>query len=96
MDRFSKEDRDLLIRLDARLQSIEKTVTENHIVMSDHINDLKKDFASNVKEASDKFVTKIEFTPVQKAVYAVIGFILTGFLGAVLSLVLKTATILPH
>lgn len=96
MDRFSKEDRDLLIRLDTRLQSIEKTVADNRVALTEHINDIKRDVASNVKEAGEKFVTKIEFTPVQKAVYAAIGFILTGFLGAVLSLVLKTATILPH
>lgn len=84
-EKFNRYDHELLIRLDARLENIEKTVVENHVAMAEHISDAK-----------DTFVTKSEFSPVQKAVYAAIGFILTGFLGAVLSLVLKSAPILPH
>lgn len=68
---MTDRDRDLLIRLDEKLDNLDATVSE-----------LKKDLR-------EQYVTKIEFTPVQRAVYAAIGFILTGFLGAVLTLVFK-------
>lgn len=71
IEKFNKEDRDLLIRLDERFDSLERSLEE-------HRNNLK-----------ESYVTKIEFAPIQRAVYAAIGFILTGFLGALLTLVLK-------
>lgn len=95
-EKFNRDDHELLIKLDARLENIEKTVVENRVAMAEHISDLKKEIANTTSDAKDTFVTKSEFSPVQKAVYAAIGFILTGFLGAVLSLVLKSAPILPH
>lgn len=68
---LTEKDRDLLIRLDEKLDNLEAVVVE-----------LKKDLR-------EQYVTKSEFSPVQRAVYAAIGFILTGFLGAILTLVLK-------
>ncbi len=68
---MTEKDRDLLIRLDAKLDSLETKVEE-----------LKEDLR-------EQYVTKVEFNPVQRAVYAAIGFILTGFVGAVLTIVLK-------
>ena len=40
--------------------------------------------------SSDKdYVTKTEFQPIQRAVYSAIGFILTGVIGGLASLLLK-------
>jgi len=53
------------------------------------IDNLEKTVVELKQELREQYVTKTEFNPVQRAVYAAIGFILTGFLGAVLTLVLK-------
>lgn len=53
------------------------------------IDNLEKTVVELKQDLREQYVTKTEFNPVQRAVYAAIGFILTGFLGAVLTLVLK-------
>lgn len=59
------------------------------IRLNEKFDALEQKTEETKKELRSDYVTKAEFTPVQRAVYAAIGFILTGFLGAVLTLVLK-------
>lgn len=40
-----------------------------------------------LEEMEDRFVTRKEFTPIQKLVYGGVAIVLSGVLGAVLSLV---------
>lgn len=42
-----------------------------------------------IKSTDIDFVTKAEFQPIQRAVYAAIGFILTGVIGGLITLLLK-------
>lgn len=64
---------ELLIRLDERLTLISKQIED----INDRLDSYEK-----------KFVTLETFQPVQRAVYAAIGFILVGVVGAMLNIVL--------
>lgn len=66
-----REDHELLIRLDERLQQI----------------NMKLD--RYIEASSKDYVSKNEFIPVQRAVYAAIGFIVTGVMGGVLTILIK-------
>lgn len=90
LDRFNEKDRDLLIRLDARLENLERSVSDNKEIAESVKQELIRSIDKIKDELKSGYVTKIEFSPVQKAVYAAIGFILTGFMGALLTLVLKS------
>jgi hypothetical protein len=45
------------------------------------------DIKKNIKEC---YVTKIEFDPVKKVVFGLVALILTGVIGAVITLVVRT------
>ena len=66
----AKTDRDLLIRIDERL----KTVADRQSEIKDDIDSMKKD----IKES---YVTKAEFTPVQRGAYSALGLFVTTTIG---------------
>ena len=90
LDRFNDKDRDLLIRLDERLDNLERSVSDNKEIAES----VKKELIISIDKIKDElklsYVSRLEFTPVQRAVYSAIGFILTAFLGALVTLLLKT------
>jgi hypothetical protein len=65
-----KSDRDLLIRIDERL----KTVAEKQVEIKDDIDNIKK-------EMKESYVTKAEFTPVQRGAYGALGLFVTTTVG---------------
>lgn len=70
--------REMLVRLEERIVAIQHEIRQIH-----------KKIDENQDELKEEYVTKAEFAPVKKAVYAAIGFILTGFIGSLLALVFK-------
>lgn len=77
-DRETQSDRELLIRLDERLVTLQRQL-EDRMRQSD----------AAVITLRHEFVTKAEFMPVQRAVYAAIGFIVIGVFGGFLTMLLK-------
>lgn len=68
--------------MEERLSNIMNDNSKEHkliMVKIDEIND-------SLEKA---YVTKSEFTPVQKIVYGIVGIILTGVFGALLKLTIK-------
>jgi len=61
----NQDSRNLLIRLDERLKSLQADV---------------KELKDKVEKDTTLFVTKIEFAPIQRGVYAAIGIVMTGAL----------------
>lgn len=77
---------ELLIRLDERIQAIQRDVNELH----EEINDLKRQIKAD--KAEDKinlknYVTKDEFIPIQRSIYAVASLIIMTVIGTLVSLV---------
>lgn len=77
-----ENDRDMLIRMDERLKDIDAKLEELRDTHIRNIDELKDDLKGH-------YVNKGEFSPVQKAVYAAIGFLLTGAVGAIITASLK-------
>ena len=50
---------------------------------------MQKDLREVRDESRDKFVTKIEFEPVQRLVYGMVGLILLSVLTALLAIVMR-------
>jgi hypothetical protein len=75
---FTSSDRALLIRLDEKFQAIQSDIV-----------DLKNEITQLKNHAENHLVTQKEFAPVKQSVYAAIGIILTGVMGAILMLILK-------
>ena len=72
---------ELLIRLDERT----RTIKSDFELFRAEIAELR----GSIKEESDKYVTKEQFAPIQRAVYTVITFICMSIVGAVVSLVIQ-------
>ena len=70
---LSLEQAELLVRMDERLISVEKTVLS---------------IQENLKLLDNRYVEKEEFIPVKNVVYGLVGLFLTGLVGAIISLVL--------
>jgi len=82
------ENRDLLVRLDERTDSIKKDLTN---IRSD-IVDLKNETKQRLDKQDDKFksyITREEFAPIQRALYAIASLIIMSVVGTLLSFVLK-------
>lgn len=74
------EARDLLIRLDERMLTIQKALYQVETTQSKFVETIR-----------NEYVTKVEFAPVQRAVYAAVGFIVMGMLGGLMTILLKGA-----
>lgn len=77
---------ELLIRLDERAASIQKEIK----AINDDINELKLQMKADrleIRETLKNYVTKDEFSPIQRAIYAVASLIIMTVLGTLLSLV---------
>lgn len=59
------------------------------IRLDERTSQIQKQLDALIKSTDIDFVTKTEFQPIQRAVYAAIGFILTGVIGGLLTLLLK-------
>jgi transcription termination factor NusB len=68
---------ELLIRLDERSRAMKQDVAE----MKDNISDIQNSF----KKDLEKFVTKEQFAPIQRAIYSVATFIVVTVIGTILS-----------
>lgn len=53
------------------------------------INEKLDNFAECQKENEKKYVSKTEFEPIKKLAYGLVGLILTGVVGALITLVIK-------
>lgn len=90
-DRYT--DKELLIRLEERLNSMERTIDalntqiETKLANFDKLNVLANEFSKskldNLERKFDKYVTTTEFIPVQRVVYGMVGLILTSTLVAI-------------
>lgn len=79
---------ELLIRLDERLKSIQSQFDSFALKILADIQSLKSDNKSDKENIDNKFVTKEEFLPVQKAVFAAVGLILSGIAAAIGSILI--------
>lgn len=61
-----------------------KGVEAQLAVMANNIEHIRKDIC----EMKESFVTRIEFTPVRKIVYGIVGLVLTAVFGALVGLVI--------
>ena len=62
---------------------------KNLAVIANDLEYIKRDIAEIKESVTHNYVTKEEFDPYKKIVYALIGLILTGVVGSLLSLVLR-------
>ena len=69
-------DRELLARLDERTQALDEKLDE---------------IVASIRSDREHYVKKSEFAPIQKAVYSAIGLICTGFILAVIALIVGDA-----
>lgn len=65
--------------------------TSNEVIATD-IGYIKRDLAEIKNKMENNYVTRDEFTPVRNIVYGMAGLILIGFVGAIISLVIKSHT----
>lgn len=87
-ENLSKITTELLIRLDERMSSLQKEIKSLH----EEIDDLKKDLKSIKNDniiALKSYVTKEEFSPIQKSLYGVASLIIMTVVGTLLSLVIS-------
>jgi hypothetical protein len=79
---------ELLIRLDERTSSIKKeleSMRESIAELKRQVKEEKMDERTNLKN----YITKDEFAPIQKSVYAVASFIIMTVIGTIISLVVQ-------
>lgn len=72
---------------------------QNQINLTNELSEMKVDIKyiqrdlgeikQALKENNDKFVTQDEFEPIKKIVYGLVGLILTGVVGALLTLIIR-------
>jgi hypothetical protein len=79
--------------IDERLRNMQEAQAERHKTVNDRIDDLKRKLDQGVvtrdefTEFKKTTVSLIEFGPVKRIVYGLVGIILTGVVVAMLSLV---------
>jgi hypothetical protein len=69
-------------------QDNNSTQREMLIRIDERTKSLIKRFDDFEKKQSDDFVTRIEFEPIKRLVYGVVGLVLTGFVLAIIALVI--------
>ena len=67
----------------------EDVVTASLAVMANDIGYIKTDVVEIKKKLEADYVTRAEFDPIKKVVYGLVGIVLTGVAGAILSLVIQ-------
>lgn len=84
LDKISERDAD-------RIASLEKILLTNTAKLDVLVNELKE-LKESIKELKTQikteYVTKEQYAPIQRIVYAVAGFLLTGVVGALLNVIL--------
>jgi len=74
-----------------KVWSLVQTDSEELKKISTHVavlNQEMSDVKVSIKEIKDGYITKIEFSPIQKIVYGLVGAVLLAVLGAILALVI--------
>jgi hypothetical protein len=69
-------------------QDNNSTQREMLIRIDERTKSLIKRFDDFEKKQSEDFVTRIEFEPIKRLVYGVVGLVLTGFVLAIIALVI--------
>lgn len=69
---------------ETRAQLMEQTMCE----IKKDIAEIKQDVKDLINSLDGKYVSRIEFKPVQSVVYGMVGFILLAVLGAIVSLII--------
>ena len=80
--------RETLARLDERTRSIKNDIQ----FLKEEITSIKrsvKEETNDINESLAKYVTKEEFSPIQRAIYTVASLIVMSVIGTLISLVLK-------
>ena len=57
--------------------------------INDKLDKLEQKFDVFCKEIKDSYVSKVEFKPVQKIVYSLVGTVLSAVLASILYIILK-------
>lgn len=78
---------ELLIRLDERTSSIKKELAEVKVEIEKLKDDMKEGSEKTRDTLSKNYVTKEEFSPIQRAIYGIATLIITTVIGTLLSLV---------
>jgi hypothetical protein len=77
-DQFGREDRALLVRLEERIAGLQR-----------QIDALNEKIETERENGKDSFISRGEFAPVQRAVYAAIGLVTIGAVGIIVQFILK-------
>jgi hypothetical protein len=72
-----------------KISSNEESVNIDLALMAKDITYIKADVAEIKRNQNENFVTKSEFDPVKRVVYAMVSLVLLAVAGAVISLVIK-------
>lgn len=100
-----KEYKDLLSRVDERTNQLYRDLNEikeniekvlNQQIILNDIEKIKESIKDLRNEIKEEYVEKIEFSPVQKAVFAVISMIVVSVLTVILNGVFAIPPIKPH
>lgn len=81
-DKDIRDITDRLIRIEVTLNAISNRLPAFEKEVEEEFKELKKDF-------SDKYVTKEQFSPIQKVIYSTIGTILIGIVTSFLTLIIR-------
>lgn len=71
------------------LQSIDRSVAEIKTTIKDGFKQVSDDAESTERGFRELYVTKDQFDPVRRLVYGLVTIILTGVVGALLTLVMR-------
>lgn len=86
-----------LDQMEARLQNTIKSLTESmahksemeYVGIKKDLDYILQDIREIKKTMSENYVTRAEFTPIQKIAYGLVGLVLVSVAGAVMTGVLK-------
>ena len=75
---------------DRNIRDREAATRELLVRLEERIISIQRELEDVQERLDEKYVTKKEFAPIQRAVYAAIGLILTAFIGSLIILVFKS------
>jgi hypothetical protein len=78
---------------DKNARDREAATRELLVRLEERIVSVQRELNDIQERLDEKYVTKKEFAPIQRAVYAAIGLILTAFIGSLIILVFKSGLI---